>query len=927
MKMDKKWKKENILKLSTWNVQGIAHKEEQLDDILAKKGISVAIISESKKKLQGTKETQNYIQFYSGVEQSCRAKAGVMMFISKKIKNTISDYTFWNERIIQVRLKLPRGYLSLIGVYAPIEGENEENDEFYLNLQNILNKVNQNDFIMIIGDFNARIGNSKIDTNIGIFGEQTRNNNGSRLIDFVSFNQLKVMNSFFNHKDSHKFTWEARGSKSIIDYAICNNKLADLVLDVRVFRGPEIESDHYLLICPIRLQPRWYKRKNKQAENQNIQSTYKVHLLNDSSIKWLYQKRLDELNETTTVSEDVEEEWQNISDLLKRAASQSLGTKRKWHRKKGLRNWDDNIKQIIENKREAYKQYICTKKEEDKINYHLKRAIAKREVRKYHRQNWDNFVSFLENDITRPQPQTYKILKLLNSETKDTARLNIISKETWLNYFTTLWHQNTPPLTLPQSDNHHRESITIEELMTVLKHMKSNKTPGEDGIHTELYKYATNTFHLRLLHFLNLIWAGQEPPHSWRKSIVIPIYKKGNRNACDNYRGISLLNTCYKIYSNIIKNKLYKYYEHILGEEQNGFRKGRSCCDGYFTMKILIEKHREFNIETHIAFVDFQKAFDKVNRNQLLNIMARDNIPAQIIQNVFNIYKETLISVKIGDKSSNQNMINSGVRQGCGLSPLLFNIYMDNIIREFRLTRHGFIPINRNLHLDTVIFADDLVLLATSEDDLQRSIYNLNLIAEKYSMEISTNKTKIMAFLGKDPVPSKICINGEILERVNEFKYLGYKLSFSIDSDVSEKIIKFNKSMGIINRIMKPSLVQKHTRIRLYKTLARPVLCYGSEAWTLHKHEESRIIANEMKFMRRTAGYTKWDRRRNEEILHELQITPVLDYIHQYQNQWLQHLNRMSRDRIPKAVFRYTPVGKRSLGRPMKRWQENFSRP
>ena len=75
----------------------------------------------------------------------------------------------------------------------------------------------------------------------------------------------------------------------------------------------------------------------------------------------------------------------------------------------------------------------------------------------------------------------------------------------------------------------------------------------------------------------------------------------------DNYRGMSLLNTWYKNFSSIIKNKLKTYYENILGEEQNGFQKGRSCCDGYFTMKLLIEKHRQFNVEAHIVFIDFRK--------------------------------------------------------------------------------------------------------------------------------------------------------------------------------------------------------------------------------------------------------------------------------------------------------------------------------
>jgi hypothetical protein len=129
------------------------------------------------------------------------------------------------------------------------------------------------------------------------------------------------------------------------------------------------------------------------------------------------------------------------------------------------------------------------------------------------------------------------------------------------------------------------------------------------------------------------------------KSVVILIFKKGNQ------RGISLLNTGYKIFANFIKNRLNKYYD-IIGEEQNGFQKGRSCCDRYFTVKILIEKHREFNMETHIAFVDFKKAFDQVNRKELLRILISDQVPQQTIQNIYNLYKTNLISVKIEDKLS-----------------------------------------------------------------------------------------------------------------------------------------------------------------------------------------------------------------------------------------------------------------------------------
>jgi hypothetical protein len=101
------------------------------------------------------------------------------------------------------------------------------------------------------------------------------------------------------------------------------------------------------------------------------------------------------------------------------------------------------------------------------------------------------------------------------------------------------------------------------------------------------------------------------------------------------------------------------------------------------------------------------------------------------------------------------------------------------------------------------------------------------------------------------------------------------------------------------------------------------MLCYGSEAWTIQKSDERRITACEMKFVHWTAGCTKWDLKRNEEVLKEVKVELILDYIYRYQNNWREHVTGMSRTRIPRAIMYYQPRGKRSLGRPMKRWHEN----
>jgi hypothetical protein len=167
---------------------------------------------------------------------------GVMIWIHNSLRNKLLHYTYWNERILEVRLKLSRENLTILGLYAPEEGCEEDSDVFYKQLQDIYNKVNKNDYVILAGDLNATVGNKSINKNIDTFGEQTVNKNGMRLIDFAVYNNLRIMNTFFNHKNIHKYTWSAQNSKSIIDYGISlqmrkyqnHSLMSELIEDVKL---------------------------------------------------------------------------------------------------------------------------------------------------------------------------------------------------------------------------------------------------------------------------------------------------------------------------------------------------------------------------------------------------------------------------------------------------------------------------------------------------------------------------------------------------------------------------------------------------------------------------------------------------------------------------------------------------------------------
>jgi hypothetical protein len=188
-------------------------------------------------------------------------------------------------------------------------------------------------------------------------------------------------------------------------------------------------------------------------------------------------------------------------------------------------------------------------------------------------------------------------------------------------------------------------------------------------------------------------------------------------------------------------------------------------------------------------------------------------------------------------------------------------------------------------------------------------------------MEINAEKTRVMAFRGMEPIISKIYINNKTLKQQNTFNYFGY-MSYEGEKDLNIKASNFVKVLGIINQIFKPSVVSRHTRIRMYKTLAKPVLSYGIEAWTI-RTDERRLISAEMCFLRRTAGYTGWDHKRSEDILTELQISQITEFICQFMKNWKEHVDRISCDRIPEMILKYQPKGKTNLGRPLKRWKDS----
>jgi hypothetical protein len=167
--------------------------------------------------------------------------------------------------------------------------------------------------------------------------------------------------------------------------------------------------------------------------------------------------------------------------------------------------------------------------------------------------------------------------------------------------------------------------------------------------------------------------------------------------------------------------------------------------------------------------------------------------------------------------------------------------------------------------VNTVLYADDQILMATCEDELQKMAYHLNLIARKFKMIIFSTKTKSMAMCGNNIQRLKMVIDDKIIEQVTEFKYLGYCIS-EYKSDLEDKLQTYNKINGVIWRHLGKRMT-KETKLRIHNMMAKAALKFGSEVAVLKKkRDEQRLEAAQMKFLRHLLGITKLDKEKNQSM-------------------------------------------------------------
>jgi sorting nexin-29 len=412
-------------------------------------------------------------------------------------------------------------------------------------------------------------------------------------------------------------------------------------------------------------------------------------------------------------------------------------------------------------------------------------------------------------------------------------------------------------------------------------------------------------------------------------SIICPIHKKGDKLKCENHRGISLLSTAYKLLTTILKERLECFSEEILGDYQAGFRRNRSTSDQLFTVRQILTKCWEFDVDIYQLFVDFKQAYDSINREKLYRILLTFDIPAKLVKLIKATMNNTKCRVRIGGQLTDEFMVSQGLKQGDALAPTLFNLSLEYVIRETYQNNT-----NSNIYFQSsqiIGYADDLNIVGRSLTALQEVFEPLETAAKRIGLSINEDKTKIMKqsrSQRNDPrqnISFKDTYNFEV---VNEFAYLGSTITKENEDhvEIKRRIATGNRTFFSLLPMLKSRNVHRKTKITLYKTIIRTVVTYGCEAWTMTAKSAEMLDTFERRVLRKILGPVNdgeaWRIRFNEELYNIYKAPRLSVHARLSRLRWAGHLQRMPSSRATRRILEGHPGGRRRVGRPRLRWED-----
>ena len=353
---------------------------------------------------------------------------------------------------------------------------------------------------------------------------------------------------------------------------------------------------------------------------------------------------------------------------------------------------------------------------------HTEKQRLKKLVTRKKREYKQKLIDKMSRNHKSPR-EFWKLLDKLSDKKPKTSSL--VSHSSLTSHFKTLLTSkktfDIPPICKEGGQLDYE--ITLDEIKKASEILKPGKAVGCDNLSNEMIVSLLEVSPEVILKLFNLILNSSDIPPDWIISFIVPIHKGGTKSDPSNYRGISLLSCLGKLFLSILNKRLTTFsLDHgLLSETQLGFRKGNRTSDAHIIVHNLVDKYcHKYNRKIYSCFIDLSKAFDTIPRDILLRKLQDVGIKGKFFNIIRNIYTNDKAFVKIDGKITRSFPVNQGVRQGCVLSPLLFNIFIADLAKNLKSLNNGLSM--GTSKINSLFWADDIVLLPESNIQLTKII-------------------------------------------------------------------------------------------------------------------------------------------------------------------------------------------------------------
>ncbi|BHF59700.1 hypothetical protein SprV_0100266100 [Sparganum proliferum] len=539
----------------------------------------------------------------------------------------------------------------------------------------------------------------------------------------------------------------------------------------------------------IRLQPRRRPQGKRPPGKLNVAllslPAHHLHFSNELA------QRLDNLpiaaaDDAAAAVENasVENRWCQLQDTIQSTALAVLGRARRQHQ-----DWFDGNDAVISNllaeKNRLNKAYVDHPTADNKAAFYRSRRLLQQRLREM-QDAWTarkaeeiqgyadckeckNVFSAIKDVYGPPTKGTASLVSADSSALLTETTQNL---QRWAENFRGVLNRPSAISDaaidrLPQVETNVNLDLppSLQETIKTVQQLSSGNASGSDAIPAEVYKHGGPQLMDHLTALFQEMWRQGEVPQDFKDATIVHLHKrKGNRQLCDNHRGISLLNIAGKIFARILLNRLNKHLEQgLLPESQCGFRRHRGTTDMIFAARQLQEKCQEMRTHLYSTFVDLTKAFDTVNRQGLWKITQKFDCPERFIMMVRQLYDGMMARVTDNGAVSEAFAVTNRVKQGCGLAPTLFNLMFSAILMDAYRDEHlgiriayrtdGHLLNQWRMHFQSrvstttvheFLFADDCALNTTSEEEMQRSMDLFSAACANFGLVINTQETVVM---------------------------------------------------------------------------------------------------------------------------------------------------------------------------------------